>query len=266
MRLAPAPSEAARLVSNIEGHEGIDLVRYAVPTRTVLVRYRTDQVQTEELVLRVALALSFDGGTKPVRILTDPERQGLTGSALAAGVLLLAAGAARLLQPAARVPTPLDWAAGTGTTIAVLHHAWSEVSERGYYDPEVLSLGYLATALARQNVLKPALLTWAATFGRHLFESPQPGVTVRPVPRNDGANGEKRYEVEVGQDQDDSIRANLLRMIRSFVEPKHKGDRSYGHRSLVDEMLDVSRRHGQVLDGMEWMPDGIPLRFHEEVF
>ena len=28
---------------------------------------------------------------------------------------------------------------------AVVDHAWREVSERGYYDPEVLSIGYLVT-------------------------------------------------------------------------------------------------------------------------
>jgi hypothetical protein len=266
MRVTPEPLDAARLVANIDGHEGIDEVRYAAPTRSVLVRYRTDRVQTEELVLRLALALSFDCGGAPVRVLAEPERVEFTDSALFSGVLLLAAGAARVLRPTSPNPSVLDWAAGGGTVLAVLDHAWREVSKRGYYDPEVLSVGYLATALARKNVLKPALLTWAATFGRHLLEAPLDGVTVRPVPGARREDGAPRYEVEIGRDSRDSAPARLLRMLQSFVRPALGGGRVYGRRSLVDEMVDVSRRHERVLDGMDCLPDGIPLRFHEEVF
>lgn len=265
MHLRPAPAEPERLVEAIEGHEGIELVRYAAPTGTVLVRFDTHHVQAEELILRVAVAHSFDGGAQPVCILTEPERSEISGSALTAGGLLLTAGASRLLRPGSAAPTTLEWAAGLLTAVAVLDHAWEETKVRGYYDPEVLSLGYLATALARRQVLKSALLTWGATFGRHLLEMPREVVTVRPVRHTDTAAGGPVYRVEIGRGPDSSARARFLRLLRSFIEPAVGSGRTYSRRSLVDEMLDVSRRHGRILDGMEGMPDGIPLRFKEEV-
>jgi hypothetical protein len=262
MRLDPAPRNAARLQKAIEGHEGIDLVRYTPATRTVLVRFTTGLVETEELILRVALAHSFDGDRSPVRILTEPGQTEITASALASGGLLVAAGATRLLRAASGGPTALEWAAGAATILTVLEHAWEDTKTRGYTDPEVLSLGYLATALARGQVLRPAFLTWFATYWRHLIESPREGVTVRPVPTGTGAG---EYRVEVGRTPDDSARARFLTLLRGLVGPALKGGRNYSRRSLVDEMLDVSRRHGRILDGMEWMPDGIPLYFKEEV-
>ncbi len=49
------------------------------------------------------------------------------------------------------------------------------------FDPEILTQGYLVTAFAKQKPLRGAVVTWTASFGRHLLRETARGVEVRPV-------------------------------------------------------------------------------------
>jgi len=259
MRLSHMPADVERMIAALSGHAGIEHLRFSPATRSLLVRHRTAQFTTEEIALRVAIALSLDNDALPVRLLAEPDKEDFTSSAVLSGVLLLSAG---LLRWATRRPmrrSPADWLAGAGTAYAVLDHAWREVSERGYYDPEVLSLGYLVTAFPRGNLFKASVLTWAATFGRHLFEAPHDGVLVQPVVR-EGEGGLVSYDIHLTPDPALSQRRRIRQLMGSFVSRGKTGG-AYGRRQLLAELNEVACEHGDGLEGTGGLPDGIRLRF-----
>ena len=99
-------------------------------------------------------------------------------------------------------PTRWDWLAGLGTAWAVVDHAWTELRERRTFDPEVLSLAYLITGFVRGNFLTASVVTWLASFGRHLVATPPAGVQVRPMEVRGRTGGRSHYEVLIGPDVD----------------------------------------------------------------
>ena len=113
-------------------------------------------------------------------------------------------------------PSGWDWLAGLGTAWAVVDHAWKELRERGTFDPEVLTLAYLVTALVRGDFLVASVITWLASFGRHLVEMPPTGVQVRPIEVRGRGNGQSRYEVMIGPDVDAPERVRILARCKGF--------------------------------------------------
>ncbi len=157
----------------------------------------------------------------------------------------------------------MEWMAGIGTACSVLDHGWRELRSRGYFDPEVLTLAYLAAALVRGNILSASVVTWAATFGRHLIETPSTGVLVEPValPCEDGQD--PRYKLVVGPDTDapDRLQLGVVGALNSALRYAMTGGGAHGLRSFWEELRDVSQVHGEVLEGYGRQRDGIPIHF-----
>jgi hypothetical protein len=262
-RLSVAPRDVQRMLGGIREHPGMELISFSPVTRSVLARFNPHEISQEEIVLRIAFHLSLDYGAGPVRLLAAPERRGaLGGSAvLAAGglaVSLLMRGLGMATGPSNR----WDCAAGLGTAWAVVDHARKELRERGTFDVEVLSLAYLLAAFARGNCLTASLVTWLATFARHLIELPPTGVQVRPVEFRGGGNRDGRYEVMIGPDVDAPERARILGALQGLLKHAMTGGGARGFRSLLEELRDVSKVHGEVLEGFGRMRQGIPIRFN----
>ena len=201
VRLSVAPRDAQRMLAGIREHPGMQSISFTPITRSVLVRFHPHQISQEEIALRIAFHLALDYGV-PVRLLAAPERLVLEDSAVASAIGLALSLLLRGLNLAKGGPTRWDWMAGAGTALAVIHHAWKEFRERGRFDPEVLSLAYLLTAFVRGNFLTASVVTWLASFGRHLIEIPPMGVQVQPVEVVGRENGEARFEVMIGPDVD----------------------------------------------------------------
>jgi hypothetical protein len=167
------------------------------------------------------------------------------------------------LAPARSGPTRIQWLAGLTTAWSIVDHAWHELRERGYFDPEVAALAYLGAALTQKKFLTASAVSWLATFGRHLIETPITGVEVRPVevPNGDGQPG--RYELVVSADSDarDRIRTGVVSAIHSVVKHAMTGGGQRDFKSLWDELRDVSRIHGAMLEGYGDVGDGVPIRF-----
>jgi hypothetical protein len=259
--LSHSPLNADKMKSAVQDHPGLLSVEYSPVTRSVLVLFDRAQVTRQEILFRIALSISLDYGTVPVRVLVEPARQGTSNSAALSGLLLLGAVAARWTKRDQRVTMPMELAAGLSTTYAVFDHGWREVRERGYFDPEVLSIGYLMTAFFRGNFLKASAVTWLMTFGRHLLETPRVNIEVRPVEIRGNGDASPRYEVVVGPDLDPTERVPLIDALKGFVRYALTGGAAHSRRNLMDEFRDVSRLHGEVLEGLGRMPHGIPMRF-----
>jgi hypothetical protein len=262
-RLSVAPRDIQRMLAGVREHPGMESISFSPITRSVLARFHPHEISQQEIVLRIAFHLSLDCDSAPVRLLAEPEqRPMLGGSATLSAALLAVSLIMHGLKRAQGSPTRWDWLAGLGTAWAVVDHAGKELRERGTFDPEVLSLAYLVTAFVRGNFLTASVVTWLASFGRHLLAIPPTGVQVRPVEVRGRGNGHARYEVMIGPDVDAPERVRILSALQGILKYAMTGGGSYGFRSLLEELRDVAKVHGEVLEGFGRMPQGIPIRFN----
>jgi hypothetical protein len=262
-RLSVAPADVQRMLAGVREHPGMESISFSPVTRSVLARFSPHEISQEEIVLRIAFHLSLDCGSAPVRLLAEPEQRPALGASAAGSAALLAlALAMRGLKTARGAPTRWDWLAGLGTAWAVVDHAWKELRERGRFDPEVLSLAYLVAAFGRGNFLTASVVTWLASFGRHLAAIPATGVQVRPVEVRGRGSGQSRYEVMIGPDVDAPERVRILSALQGLLKYAVTGGGAHPFRTLLEELRDVSKVHGEVLEGFGRMPQGIPIRFN----
>lgn len=262
-RLSVAPRDVQRMLGGVREHPGMDSISFSPITRSLLARFNPHEISQEEIVLRIAFHLSLDFDAQPVRLLAAPEQRGaLGGSAVVSAALLASSLVMRGLKLSKGSPTGWDWMTGIGTAWAVVDHAWKEVRERGTFDPEVLTLAYLLTAFVRGNMLTASVVTWLASFGRHLVALPPTGVQVRPVELRGHDNGQSRYEVMIGPDVDASERVRILSALQGVLKYAMTGGGAHPFRSLLEELRDVSKVHGEVLEGFGSVRQGIPIRFN----
>ena len=263
MRLSHPPADPDALVAFVREHPGMGPIEFTPRSGSLVVRFDPHAVSSEEITLRSAFRYAIDQGRRPVRLLAAPEQVPLQNSAVVAGIGLLTALAMRRFSPGKNNASGLEWMAGMGTAFSVLDHAWRELQGRGYFDPEVLALAYLAAALVRGNALTASVVTWLATFGRHLVEMPSTGVLVEPVAVAGEDGREPRYELVVGPDTDapDRLRLGIVGFLNSALRYAMTGGGAHGLRSIWEELHDVSRIHGKVLEGFGRNRDGIPIRF-----
>ena len=263
VRLSVAPRDVPRMIAGVGEHPGMESISFSPITRSILARFSPHAISQEEIALRIAFHLSLDCDSAPVRLLAEPEeRPALGGSAAFSAAALAVALALHGLKAAKGPPTRWDWLAGLGTAWAVVEHAWKELRERRTFDPEVLSLAYLLTALVRGNFLTASVVTWLASFGRHLVAVPPPGVQVRPVAVRSGGSGQFRYELMIGPDVDAPEQVRILSALQGLLKYAMTGGGAHPFRTLLEELRDVSKVHGEVLEGFGRMPQGIPIRFN----
>jgi hypothetical protein len=263
MRLSQPPVSESGLVGFVREHPGMGKISLTERTGSFLIEFDPHAITTEEITLRTAFGYALDQGNRPVRLLAAPEQVTLQNSAVLAGIGLATAFAMRWLSPAGKAASGLGWLAGAGTAWSVLDHGWRELRGRGYFDPEVLALAYLSAAFLRGNVLTASAVTWAATFGRHLVETPSTGVVVEPVALPTEPGQSPRHEIVVGPDTDapDRLQLGLVGFLNSALRYAMTGGGAHGMRSFWEELRDVSRVHGEVLEGSSQHRGGIPLRF-----
>ncbi len=263
MRLSHPLCDAQELVGFVGKHAGMGRIVYTPRTGSLVVRFDPHAISSEEITLRTAFRYAIDQGDRPVRLLAAPERVALQNSAVLAGIGVFTAAAMRWLNRSVEPTRGIEWLAGIGTAWSVLEHGWRELRSQGYFDPEVLALAYLAAALVRGNILTASAVTWGATFGRHLVEMPSTGVLVEPVALASETDQEPRYELVVGPDTDapDRLQLGLVGLVNSALRYAMTGGGAHGLRTFWEELRDVSRVHGEVLEGHGSFCDGIPVRF-----
>ncbi|MEA1952646.1 MAG: hypothetical protein U9N87_14795 [Planctomycetota bacterium] len=268
MRLSHPVADVDGLFAFVREHPGMESVEYTARTGSLLVRFDPHLLSSEEVTLRTAFGYAIDRGVRPVRLLAAPEHVAIQNSAVISGIGILTAVTLRWLNRPAGTAKSVEWLAGLATAASVLDHGWRELRGRGYFDPEVLALAYLAKALVQGNVLTASMFTWMATFGRHLVEMPSTGVLVEPVavPSPDGPSSdgrEPRYELVVAPDSDapDRLQLGFVGLLNSVLRYAMSGGGTHGLRSFWEELRDVSRVHGEVLEGYNRQRNGIPVRF-----
>lgn len=263
MRLSHPLADVPALLAFVREHAGMGSIEYTAQTGSLLVRFDPHTISSEEVTLRTAFGYAIDQGVRPVRLLATPEHVAIQDSAVVSGIGILTAVTMRWLNRPAESSKSIEWLAGLATAGSVLDHGWRELRTRGYFDPEVLALAYLAKALVQGNVLTASMITWMATFGRHLVEVPSTGVQVEAVASSAHPGQEPHYELVVAPDTDapDRLQMGFVGLLNSALRYAMTGGGTHGLRSFWEELRDVSRVHGEVLEGYARQRDGIPVRF-----
>ena len=216
-------------------------------------------ISTEEIVIRIATGLSLEHDNAGIRVLTRPPTRELTDSAFYSGVVLLAALALRLTGRYTAASAALDRIAGLTTAGAALHHGWVDYRLRGNFDPEVLSVTYLLTALLGGNALPATIFTWISTFGRHLVRLPARGIEIRPAQIGRDSTS-PHFEVVVAPDRTPPDKMTFFGMIPTMLFHAITGRTPGQHVSLIEDIRRVAKMHDQVLEGVSGFQRGIPLR------
>lgn len=259
LRLSAAPRDLQRFLGAVTAHEGFGDVRYTPITRSVLIRYETGHLTTEEILLRTAMACSFDHEHASVVIMPDPDSEVMTDAAIVAGLWLLVAALARwaaLVGP----NSLMEKGAGVGVALAVLQHGWREFRAKRMIHPELLTLGYLLTAFVRSNPLRGASVAWAASFGRHLLQDSGRGVEVRPLAGSGTADAPQAYQIKPMPHR--QRHAPLLAATQAVLRSMGLVLGDSAGNVLLDELRHVALAHDRVLEGLGGMHrGGIPLIF-----
>ncbi len=249
-----------RFEASVKGHDGILCVAYTPVTRSILVRFDCQKVTKEEMIIRVGLSLALAFGSMPIRIFAEPDRHELSDSAFYSGFLLVIALVNRVVNRQYKSGSWLEWIVGIGTAWSVLEHGVSEVKERGNFDPEVLSAVYLVTSLIKGNFLPAAIFTWLTTFGRHLVHMPAAGIELRPLEFADEKAENPYYEVVISPISPVSEKRMLLSLLPSLVKYAATGKGEGGRGNLLEDIRNVSELHGEMLEGLDGLRGGIPLK------
>lgn len=248
-----------RNMQNIEQvvmeHIGIRSISYNTITKTALIYFNPLEVELQEIIIRIAVALSKEYSMIPIRILEKQKAKYISPLMITSGACIGAGFLTSLINPSVPISKLLNWII-VGTTIsAVAEHAWLDLRRKGIFDPEVLSVVYLINSAQKAGLHKSGALTWIATFGRHLLASNQKGIELRVFEVADAKAGVDFYDVIISEDKTISNMGDFLKLVsRNFV----KTDRNKG--GLFNLSKTVSEKHGQILEGIGPGKSGIILR------
>lgn len=259
IRLSRTPGDTQRFLAAVRAHDGLEKVEYTPATRGVLISYRTGHLTAEELLLRTAMAFSMVQDDAPVMVFKEPESEVLTDLTVISGLFLALSSISRFMawtQPNGL----LEKAAGFGVALAVLQHGVRETREKGMFDPETLTLGYLVAAFAKQKPLRGGVVTWTASFGRHLLLENIRGVEIRPIPKAASPTGEKSYQIKAAPHR--TRRAPLLATSQTILRSLGLVLDDVGGNTLFEGLRSVALTHGEVMEGLGGAQrHGIPLVF-----
>lgn len=261
LRLSHEPKNVQKMEGTLKSHAGFLTMSYIPITRSVLITYEPNEMSVQELYTRLALVLSLDYEAEPVTVYAEPVHHHIPDVAAVSAAMLAVTSAMRFIGSKKNLTNYFGTVSGITTGFAVIEHGWEEFRERGSFDPEVLSLGYLLTAFIRGNFLKASLVTWAVTFGRHLIDIHDPGIVIRPV----ASAGNKRrkkpeYEIIIERNHEISDKEKVISALQGLFKYVLSGGVS-GPAPLMDDIRKMTKLHSEVLEGMGGMPHGIPITY-----
>lgn len=260
-KLSVPPADLQRFEKALVSHKGLESVHYSTITKSLLVKYEIGHLTTEEILLRTAIALSMEHNYQAVKVRLGDNSEIMTDAAIIAGLTLLAAGGLKLGNKNGGTAW-LTRASGIAVALAVGEHGWREAREHGYVHPEVLSVAYLFTSWVRGNILRGAVVTWIASFGRHLLQGPEKCIDVRPINKFYEENEPRTYQISLVPQQHQ--RTPLLQLAHGMLGIFGLSGSAGSGDSLYEEIQNMAQTHDRVLEGLELQPNGIPLTFRKE--
>ena len=207
-----------KLMKNLVKKDEIYKANYTDITKSILIEYNPYRISEDEVIIRVIALYSKSYDMIPIRLIYESKKKNLPPMACYSLAMLGIGGISKYITMNQRISDFINWAV-VGTTIgAIGEHAYNEVNERGYFDPEVVSVMYLINSVTKGEFLLPSAVTWLTTFGRHLIELSYGGlmISVREFKNRDG---NKYFDVSVKTDNELSKGAGIIRVfLERFIE------------------------------------------------
>lgn len=206
------------LMKNLVKKDEIYKANYTDITKSILIEYNPYRISEDEVIIRVIALYSKSYDMIPIRLIYESKKKNLPPMACYSLAMLGIGGISKYITMNQQISDFINWAV-VGTTIgAIGEHAYNEVNERGYFDPEVVSVMYLINSVTKGKFLLPSAVTWLTTFGRHLIELSYSGlmISVREFKNRDG---NKYFDVSVKTDNELSKGAGMIRVfLERFIE------------------------------------------------
>lgn len=259
LRLTVPPLDSKKMQDAVIEHEGIEKIQFTPVTRSLLIQFDTAHVTREEIIIRVALYLSLENNSIPVRVNSETDREQMSDWSFYSALLIAAAFLTRAIWKTSPTAVYTRWAAGAATAWAVLDHGIDEVQEDGVFHPEVLSLSYLLIAMIRGNFLPAAAFTWGSAFGRHLLSSSEQGVEVSPIV---SGQDDDQIEVTIKPVQSENGKSLLFSLLPAALKYAMTGDAGAIQGDMIEKMRGMAGNHENVLDSLGKYTRGIPIKIN----
>lgn len=212
-----------KLVENeFVNREGIKKFIYNDMTKSIVVEYNSELIKEEELIMRIIVMYSKNYGLTNIRLVYNSKKKSVPPMAYYSLLTFLIGGISKYIHMNKKMLEFVNWSV-VGTTIgAIVEHASREINEKGYFDPEVVSVMYLINSVGKGKFLIPSMITWFATFGRHIL-----GMSYRrniiEVRKFKNKNLEDYYDIIVNPDIDTSKKSSIVKVfLEKFVETEEK--------------------------------------------
>lgn len=255
LRLDNLTPDWSRMEKDLRGHEGIGDFRPINRLCSAVITYDPSVIEEAELVLRIALSISISSERSSVVL----EREIVSGNIESEAMIVLAAlfliGAVRLLPAMKRRKFFLDILAGLLSGGSILAHAVEELHNDGTFHPETLSVVYLATAILKGQGYSGALLSWLASYGRH-FRGHFLEELIINVEKLEA--GKKGYNLNLEAGSIRPVGKALRGYIPAMFAHALAGGKP-GEAKFLSDFRDVSDRHGNMLEGLKGLTDGITM-------
>jgi hypothetical protein len=263
LRLSTNFKNPENMKRSVKLHPGIKTIQFSDITKSLLLEFEPAEIQREELLIRVGMALSLENNANPVKILSKPFVKEIKDSAYYSGFMIMTAFLSHLFRLNPVSYSLLHWSAGLGTAFAALEHGWDDIQREGNFHPEVLSVAYLLVALVRGNFLPATVFTWISTFGRHLVSSTASGIEISPTRVGEDHSKKPQYEMIISPIKIESNRMRFFNLLPSLIMFAVTGKQPSSPSELITEINRVSKLHGEVLEGLGEYKDGIPLKIRK---
>lgn len=231
----------------------IEEVKYNSVIKSVTLKYDDYKITEEEIIMRFITIYSRDYDLIPVRLVYDSNIRKMPPMAYYSLATIALGGISKYLTIGENVRDFINWTAVATTIGAIGEHAYNEINEKGYFDPEVVSVMYLINSASKGKFLSPSAITWFTTFGRHLLDMSNNRlmITVREVVNKNSDNNEMYYDLTIIPDVDKSKRSSAVRMfLEKFIELEDNTMK----KSFIVSNKGVSRNNGRFLSGFEGGP------------
>lgn len=257
--LSRPPRQIERLKSQVLGHEGINLVKFNPITKSLLIYYNPTDVQVSEIIIRVAISLSMEYGMCPVYIKSKKCTAGFNISDNYALISLGIAWLGKLNMVPINVQNILNYNAAFSTLVSVVNHGIAEGKLSGTPDPEVVSFIYLINSMLKNEFLLSSTITWISTFGRHLVEDDLDDISIQAFKVFNSDEDLTYYDVAV-RSENNFTGKSIIRIVTNGMRKYIGFKTSPKKSSLIGQIKNVSKSHGDVLEGLKNKKDVVFLR------
>ncbi|OFI06045.1 hypothetical protein CLOACE_13000 [Clostridium acetireducens DSM 10703] len=218
-------------IKNIENFQsiftkvsGIECFKYNNITKSILIYFNPIYVGMDELIVNLALIFSKENRLKPIKIIYNYPKKGMSNLAYYSLISILVAGVYKIASPTKTAENLLNWIAVGSTVAAIGKHALVEISEKGSFDPEIVSVMYLINSINKDNFIEASAVTWLAAFGRHLIDFSYDQVTLQFRELRDTYTEEVYYDVSLLRGNQAYDKKDFMEtLISKVMESENKG-------------------------------------------